>query len=302
MPSAPGTPTLDQLHVFVQVVDAGSFTGAARKMNRALSVISYTISNLEAQLGVSLFDRTSSRRPQLTEAGRVVLAEARLVAGGIGNLRAKVAGMLQGLEGELHVVLDCLLPTERVVDALTAFRDTYPSVALFLHGETLGAVAGLVLNRTAAIGISGPFTAGFDELHRIGVGSVRMIPVAGRLHPLATVPAGGHLPGAIQDHVQLVIYDRSPLTKGRDFSVISRRTWRLADLYAKHMLLRAGIGWGMMPLAMVKDDLAAGVLVELSLPDGAAFDYSVDAIYRADTPPGPAACWLIERFRSQECG
>ena len=55
----------------------------------------------------------------------------------------------------------------------------------------------------------------------------------------------------------------------------------------------------MMPLAMVKDDLATGVLVELDLPDGAAFDYPLDAIYRADTPPGPAACWLIERFRGQ---
>ena len=302
MPSAPGIPTLDQLQVLVQVVEAGSFTGAAKKLNRALSVISYTISNLEAQLGVSLLDRTSSRRPQLTEAGRVVLAEARSVLGGVGNLRAKVAGMMQGLEGELHVVLDCLLPSERVVDALTAFRDEYPSVALFLHGETLGAVANLVLNKTAVVGISGPFTAGFRELHRISVGRVRMVPVAGRTHPLATVPPGGHPPGASRDHVQLVVYDRSPLTKGQDFSVISSRTWRLADLYTKHTLLRAGIGWGMMPRAMVENDLTAGVLVELDTPDGPAFDYTVDAIYRADTPPGPAACWLIERFRTQQSG
>ena len=126
-----------------------------------------------------------------------------------------------------------------------------------------------------------------------------MVPVAGRGHPLATVPTGGHAPGAIREHVQLVVYDRSSLTKGQDFSVVSSRTWRLADLYAKHMLLRAGIGWGMMPLAMVEDDLAAGVLVELDAPDGPAFDYPVDGIYRADTPPGPAACWLVERFRSQ---
>ncbi len=302
MPSAPGAPTLDQLQVLVQVVDTGSFTAAAKVMNRALSVISYTISNLEAQLGVSLFDRKSSRTPQLTEAGRVVLVEARAVVGSVGNLRAKVAGMLHGLEGELHVVLDCLLPPERVADALTAFLDTYPSVTLHLHGETLGAVADLVLRGTAVIGISGPFTAGFDDLHRISVGSLRMVPVAGRHHPLAKAPPGGHPPGAIREHVQLVVYDRSPLTKGQDFSVISSRTWRLGDLYSKHMLLRAGIGWGMMPLAMVTEDLAADTLVELDLPDGAAFDYPLDAIYRADTPPGPAACWLIERFRGQHSG
>src|SRR5262249_8573088 len=48
-PSAPGTPTLDQLQVFLTVVDVGSFAGAARRLGRATSVISYSISNLEGQ-------------------------------------------------------------------------------------------------------------------------------------------------------------------------------------------------------------------------------------------------------------
>ena len=296
MPSRPGTPTLDQLNVLVQIVETGSFTAAARKMNRALSVVSYTVGNLEAQLGVQLFDRATSRKPRLTEAGRVVLAEARSVVGGVDNLRAKVAGMAQGVEGELHVVLDSLLSSARMADALTAFAETFPTVRLFLHVETLGAVTHLVLARTATIGISGQRTDDFDELRRISVGSLRMVPVAGPHHPLAL---NGHSPGIAREHVQLVVYDRSPLTEGRDFSVIANRTWRLADLDAKHMLLRAGIGWGVMPLAMVKDDLAGGKLVQLDLPELAPFDYPLDAIYRADTPPGPAAAWLIERFRGQ---
>jgi DNA-binding transcriptional LysR family regulator len=80
MSSDPGLPTLDQLRVFLAVVDVGSFAGAARTLNRATSVISYTVANLEAQLGVQLFDRKSTRKPQLTEAGRMVVAEARTVA------------------------------------------------------------------------------------------------------------------------------------------------------------------------------------------------------------------------------
>lgn len=297
MPAGPGTPTLDQLHVLIQVVETGSFTAAARKMNRALSVVSYTISNLEAQLGVNLFDRATSRKPKLTEAGRVVLAEARSVVGGVGNLRAKVAGMLQGVEGELHVAFDSLLSSARVVDALTAFSAEYPTVKLHLHVETLGAVANLVLEKMSIIGISGQRTEDFHELRRISVGSLRMAPVAAAHHPLAS--AGSPPPGAVREHVQLVVYDRSPLTKDKDFSVIASRTWRLGDLCAKHMLLRAGIGWGVMPLAMVKDDLAAGVLKQLDIPEIAPFDYPLDAIYRTDTPPGPAATWLIERLRGQ---
>ena len=57
----PGAPTLDQLQVFLTVVDTGSFAGAARRLGRAKSVVSYSIANLEAQLGVLLFDRTSTR-------------------------------------------------------------------------------------------------------------------------------------------------------------------------------------------------------------------------------------------------
>lgn len=298
MSSGPGLPTLDQLNVLVHVVDGGSFTAAARRLNRALSVISYTISNLEAQLGVTLFDRTSTRRPQLTPEGRIVLAEARSVVAGVSQLRARVAAIAEGLEGELHVVLDSLLPPDRVTDALTAFCRQFPSVRLHLHVETLGAVAHMVLRKEAAIGVAGPY-ANFAELAHISVGSFRMVPVAGRDHPLLQPRPGGWSPGEIREHVQLVVYDRSQLTKGRDFSVAASRTWRLGDLSAKLMLLRAGIGWGMMPHPMVADDLTSGVLVELGLPDQTAFDYPVDAIYRTDTPPGPAAAWLIDRFRAQ---
>ena len=79
MISDPGTPTLDQLRVFLTVVEVGSFAGAARKLHRATSVVSYSIANLEMQLGVSLFDRKTTRKPQLTDAGRTVLAEARTI-------------------------------------------------------------------------------------------------------------------------------------------------------------------------------------------------------------------------------
>nr|WP_176592560.1 LysR family transcriptional regulator [Sphingobium sp. EM0848] len=296
MISEPGTPTLDQLKVLLTVVDVGSFAGAARRLNRATSVISYSIANLEAQLGLTLFDRETTRKPQLTEAGRMVLAEARAVTNGIDNLRAKSKGMLQGLESELHIVLDTLLPEHRVVDALTSFRERFPTVTLRLYVESLGGVTKLILDRVATIGIAGPLVQ-VDGVERIGVGSVRLVPVAAPNHPLAL--AGRNTPGAGRAHVQLVLTDRSPLTQGRDMAVIGTSTWRLADLSSKHMLLKAGIGWGNMPLPMVEEDLASGRLVVLDMPDNISGEYGMDAIYRTDTPPGPAGAWLIERFRRQ---
>jgi DNA-binding transcriptional LysR family regulator len=185
MPSDPGTPTLDQLRVFLTVVDVGSFAGAARRLGRATSVISYSIANLEAQLGVVLFDREATRKPQLTEAGRAVLSEARTITNGVSGLRAKVTGLLQGLEAEIHLVLDVLLPASRVIDALKAFRVKFPTVSLRLYMEALGAVTQMVLDRTATIGICGPLDVEFAGLERIGVDSVEMIPIAAPDHQLA---------------------------------------------------------------------------------------------------------------------
>lgn len=298
--SDPGTPTFDQLRVFLTVVDTGSFAGAARRLGRATSVISYSIANLELQLGVSLFDRETTKRPQLTDAGRAVLAEARTIANGMGSLRAKVKGLIEGLESEVHLALDVMLPARRVVDALKAFREAYPTVTLRLYVEALGAVTQMVLNRTATVGISGPLDMEIDGIERIGVGFVELVPVAAPSHPLAL--AGRNPPGAGREHVQLVLTDRSTLTQGWEFAVIGTRTWRLADLGSKHMLLREGIGWGNMPLPMIQEDLDSGRLVRLDMPDCKGGPYRLQAVHRTDSPPGPAASYLIARFESQMAG
>jgi DNA-binding transcriptional LysR family regulator len=300
MSSDLGTPTIDQLRVFLTVVEVGSFAGAARKLGRATSVISYSIANLEAQLGVLLFDRKSTRKPQLTEAGRGVLSEARSIANGINGLRAKVKSLRQGIEAEISLVLDAMLPPARVVDALKAFRAEFPTVSLRLYIEALGAVTRMVLDGTVTIGICGPLDEAVVGIERIGVGSVEWIPVAAPNHPLAL--AGRNAPGAGRDHIQLVLTDRSPLTQGQDLGVIGTQTWRFADLGLKHMLLKEGIGWGYMPEPMVHRDVEEGWLVQLDMPELKRGSLRMYAIYRTDTPPGPAGSWLISRFEAQAAG
>ena len=210
MSSDPGTPTLDQLRVFLTVVETGSFAGAARRLGRATSVVSYSIANLEAQLGLSIFDRESTRKPQLTEAGRAVLSEARAVTNGVNGLRAKVRGLLQGVEAEIRLVLDVMLPASRVVDALKAFRAEFPTVSLRLNVEALGMITQMVFDGTATIGISGPLE--MAGIERVSVGAVELIPVAAPDHPLAR--AGRNPAGAGRGHIQLVLTDRSSLTQG----------------------------------------------------------------------------------------
>lgn len=292
--TAPGTPTFDQLRIFLAIVETGSFAAAGRKLNRAVSVVSYGIANLEAQLGLTLFDREGTRKPTLTIGGRALLAEARAISHGMDGLRAKVKGLLDGLEAEVDLAVDVMLPSERLGKVLRAFAEKFPTVQLRLHVEALGAIVAMVLDGKAIVGVSGPLVVGVDGIEHVAAGSITMVPVAAPDHPLGRMTRIA--PGAGRDYTQLVLSDRSRFTEGRDYSVLSPKTWRLADLGAKHALLREGIGWGNMPLPMIEADLVAGTLVRLAMPDHPGGTYRFEGIWRRDTPPGPAASWLLDQF------
>lgn len=281
--------------MFLAVVESGSFTGAARRLGRAPSVISYAIANLESQLGVTLFARAGTARPKLTDAGQAILSDSRNLAIAVDGLLAKARGLTSGLEAEVSLVVDVMWPAKKLVKALDDFRRKFPTVALRLQVETLGAVTHAVMEGTAAFGISGPLELASDLLVRGPAGSVKLVPVAAPTHPLALMQTPIATQAA-RDHIQLVLTDRSTLTQGRDFGVLSVRSWRLADLGAKHALLLAGMGWGNMPKPMVSDDLKRGRLVELKIEMAGEPVYPFHTVYRNDAPPGPAGSWLMERL------
>lgn len=285
----PGTPSIEQIRTVLAVVEEGSFAAAGRRLRRATSVVSYAIANIEAQLGVTLFAREGTRKPRLTAEGAAVVEELRRIEGALARLGARVEALNEGLEPRVALVVDVMYPSAGLAAALRDFAARFPAVSLNLRIEALGAVADLVLRGEAALGIAGPLAAEQPGLEREWLGEVALIPVAAPGHPLARG-------GAIGDQVQLVLSDRSTLSAGKDFSVISPRTWRLGDLGAKHELLRQSLGWGNMPRWMVTDDLASGRLVELDLPERPGGIYPLFAVHRADRHSGPAARWLAERL------
>jgi DNA-binding transcriptional LysR family regulator len=134
-------------------------------------------------------------------------------------------------------------------------------------------------------------------LKRFPLLTVDLIPVVAPDHPLAALdcPIDPHV---LQQHVQLVLTDRSSLTAGRDYGVLSSRTWRLADLGAKHAMLLAGLGWGNMPSHLVQNDVAQGRLKVIRPME---FDSRVAQLvmcgaYLADHRLGPAGQWMIEHL------
>jgi DNA-binding transcriptional LysR family regulator len=290
-------PTFDQLRVFVAVVDCGSFSAAARQLNRTQSVVSYTIASLEAQLALPLFER-GHRRPVLTEAGTAVLADARRVVGTMEDLCARAAALTQGLEAELAIAVDVMFPIDDLVETIEAFAQAFPTVSLRLRVEALGGVAELVLSGECSLGITGWNDASIERLWRRAIGEVALLPVAAPTHPLAHI-RNPIATTVLREHIQLVLSDRSKLTEGRDFGVYALRTWRLGDLGAKHALLRAGLGWGNMPEPTIRDDLNDGRLVRLELEEREPHSYAFLLIRCTQTRSGPAALWLADRFATR---
>jgi len=289
--------SLDQLRAFIAAVDEGSFSAGARRLHRAQSVVSELVSNLEAQLGVVLFDR-SERYPKLTPAGVLLVADARSVVANVGLLKARAKGISGGLESELSAVVDVLFPIQAIAESATEFRDRFPHTPLRLYVEALGGAYQPVLDGRCSFGVVGSLPIAPDSMTVERLQGVDMVMVAARQHPLALL--NGVVPKAeLAKHVQLVLTDRSELTVGREFGVMSPLTWRLGDLYAKHAFLLKGLGWGGMPLHTVREDLLEGRLAKLSIEDmpDESLILPMSAAYPTANPPGPAGRWLIERLR-----
>lgn len=284
--------------MFVGVAEEGSFSSAGRRLHRVQSAVSYGVANLEETLGVTLFDR-SARRPQLTDVGQALLADARRVLARVDRLHGRAASLASGLETEVAVAIDSLLPIDLVVELCRQFRVEYPTVPLKVCSEALGAVSALVLDGTCQLGVTGPVVAPGDALQRRSIAKLPMAPVVAKDHALAAATKKGLISTfAVRDHVQIVVSDRSSVTAGIDHAVLSGMTWRVADPTTKIAMIRAGLGWGNLPMHMVEEDLRDGTLVRLTIEEwgDALVTVALSVVARADSPPGPAGQWFMERL------
>jgi DNA-binding transcriptional LysR family regulator len=290
--------SLDQLRTFIAAADEGSFSAAGRRLARAQSVVSQTLANLEGQLGVKLFDR-SARFPVLTDQGRALLADARTVAGNVDLFKARAKSLAGGLEPELSVAVDVMFPDATFTRVVAAFQKEFPATLLRFDVES-SAVVEPVLNRHCAVGVVGSWSLAPPQLTHERLLTVRTPIVVSSQHPLATRRVT--IPTTVLDeYVHLTHVD--PADVSRHVSVPRyARVWRLSHLGAKLAFLRAGLGFGGLPLHLIEADLASGTLVEITTEEAPPGGHMIamSAIYRTDTPPGPAGRWFIDRLKQED--
>ena len=288
--------TLDQLRVLVTVADMGSFSAAGRALGRVQSAISQSVAALEASQDVEVFDR-SGYRPRLTETGRVLVDQARLVLAGAARFQAVAANARGGLEAELRIAIDPLVPSDPFTEALRALDTAYPDLAISFSTEALGGSLRRLRDGSASLGICTLLPSVPDDISAIPLLRTVMRPVVAAGHPLASLrrPVTD---SDLEPHVQLVLSD--PVQPaGPNYGLVSARLWRFADLNRRLDFLLSGFGWCRMPDHMIAEAVAAGRLVELEFNNDTspADGLVIYAAHRRDHVPGPAARALLNAVR-----
>jgi DNA-binding transcriptional LysR family regulator len=291
-----GNLTLDQLRVLVAITDTGSFSAAGRKLARAQSAISQAIATLEDAQGVLLFDR-AGHRPRLTETGRVLVEQARLVLASAERFEAVAASTRAGLEAELVIAIDPLVPTAPLIDSLRALGEQFPQLPVSFSTEGLGGSLRRLRGGSAAIGICLLLPAVPDDIVAYPLMRIGMQAVVAPGHPLAALgrPA---TPGDLAPHVQLVLSD--PVDPdGANYGVASARRWRFVDLGRRLDFTMAGFGWCRMPEHLVAEPLADGRLKALAVLDDPTPQegLTIHAAHLRNRALGPAGRWLLEELR-----
>lgn len=121
--------TLRQLQAFLAVADLNSFTRAAARMRMAQPALSLLIRELEASLGVRLFDRTT-RRIELTEAGREFRASVSRIIDDLEHAARNIGDLRERNRGRVTIAAPPLLAAAMLPEAIAEFRRGYPGIAI----------------------------------------------------------------------------------------------------------------------------------------------------------------------------
>lgn len=123
---------VELLKTFVVIANEGSFTKAAARLNTSNQLVSKYVAQLEKQLDVRLFNRTT-RKIHLTEAGIHCLQHANHIIESIEDMEGQLGLLNKQIKGVLHVSAPVSFSTLHLSDCLGAFQNAHPNVSINLQ-------------------------------------------------------------------------------------------------------------------------------------------------------------------------
>jgi len=152
--------TLEGLEIVDAIDRKVRFRRRADVLHKVPSTISYTVAKLEADLGVALF-RRSGPRIEITEVGRELLREGRLLLHAASDLECKVKRVASGWENSFQLAIDSLISTESLIPLIADFYKVADATAPRIGEEVLtGTWESLLEMRSDLVIATGPGPAG----------------------------------------------------------------------------------------------------------------------------------------------
>lgn len=223
--------------------------------------------------------------------------QARLVLASADRFEAVAASTRRGLEAELAMAIDPLVPTAPLIDSVRALELAFPSLPVSFSTEGLGGSLRKLRTGSAALAICLLLPSIPDDIVAYPLLRIRLRAVVAPHHPLGRL--GRPVTRAdLEHHVQLVLSDPAA-PPGETYGLLGSRLWRFADLGRRMDFLLAGFGWCRMPEHTVATALAAGQLVPLTIDDDPTprDPLTIYAAHRRDRLLGPAGRWLLETLQ-----
>ena len=288
--------SLDALLTVVTIARRGSFAGAAKELFRVPSTISYTVAKLEEDLGVQLFERFGPR-VTLTAAGAELLKEGRYLLTAAADLESRVRRVASGWETECTIALDSALSPVALAPDLAAFYDVTDQTRLRIVKEALSGTWESLLDRRVDLLVGaageGPSGGGYTAEPLARMAFVFVVapnhPLARIDHRLDKADLAAHRAVAVADSVRTLQARTVGLLFGQD-------TLSVPDMQTKYEFQLAGLGFGFLPEAWARADIAAGRLIEKAVEEPKP-DETLYLAWRTGED-GAALRWWRERMRS----
>ena len=283
----------EALTAFVEAVACGSFSAAARRLRKSQSTISTAISNLEADLGVALFDR-ATRHPTLTPQGEQVLSYVKAILAASNRLDELAISLSDETEARLTFVLSDTLHPDVLEDLLQQFDRRFPHTefeCLIVEDED---VIDLLQKERAQVGLieardSYPTEIGSTRLPLQTAMAIYVAPA----HPLA---AQGRV---TWDELHSWRELRLSTFLASSLEPAKGQVWSAPNYLLLLSMTVQGLGWCILPCALVDEFAGSGTLVALNIP-GWPRAISVDLLWNKKAPPGKAGSWLRQHLQRQE--
>ncbi|MGZ2745650.1 LysR family transcriptional regulator [Burkholderia stagnalis] len=287
----------EALLAFAEAALLGSFTAAARKLGKRQSTISEAIANLEIDLGVQLFDR-STRTPTLTDAGRALLPQVQRALDAGTAIDRTAARFARGEEARLTFVVSDTYQSQRYEQTLTALEQRFPALELECQIAEHEDVLDLIRQGRAQIGLMAARTTYPADIGAATIAEESEIGLfVGRTHPLAACGDAEVPHAALRDARELRLNTYvTPEGQGPGGEsgplVAGTQRWSAPSYLMLLEMAVLGFGWTELPRWMV-EHFARDRLCELRAR-GWPRRVRVDAVWSRNRPLGPAGAWLLD--------